>query len=61
MARTYLSGLVKVVHEVCRYITKYGPFFLPLLDDDEKAIVEGLIAACNKFMGSSIVAQAKSD
>lgn len=61
MARTYLSGLVAVVHAVCKYITKYGPIILPQLDDNEKLVLQAVITACNAFMGSSIVTQAKND
>jgi len=61
MARTFLSGLVLVVKQVCTYMNKYGAFILPLLTDDEKAIFTGLQAACRLFLNSSIVVKAKND
>lgn len=61
MARTYLSGLVAVVHAVCKYVTKYGPVFMPLLDSPEKEAVALLVSTCQSFMQSTIVEKAKND
>lgn len=61
MARTYLTGLTKLVYQLCKYTTRYGGAIVPLLDSPEKEIFNALIAACNAFMLSSIPAQAKAD
>lgn len=61
MARTYLTQLVAIVYQLCKYTTKYGPVIVPLLDSPEKEVFNALIAACNSFMQSTIVAKAKAD
>lgn len=61
MARTYLTGLVKLVFTLCKYTTKYGPAIRGALTTPELEILDALIAACNAFMASSIVAVAKAD
>jgi hypothetical protein len=61
VARTYLTGLVAVVHEICKYTTKYGPVIFPLLSSPEKELLQALIATCQSFMASSIVEKAKND
>jgi hypothetical protein len=61
MARTYLTGLVKIVYTLCKYTTRYGGAITPLLDSPEKEVFLALVAACNSFMLSSIPEQAKAD
>ena len=61
MARTYLTGLVKIVYQLCKYTTRYGAAINAVLDSPEKELFAALIASCNSFMQSSIVEQAKSD
>lgn len=61
MARTYLSGLVRVVYAVCLYTTRYAPVIIPQLTSPEKEIFEALVAACHAFMASTIPAVAKAD
>jgi len=61
MARTYLSQLVTIVHQLCVYITRYQAVITPLLDTPEKEIFIALAAACSAFMQSDIVEKAKFD
>jgi len=61
MARTYLSQLVAIVYELCKYTTKYGSLIVPALDSPEKEVFQALIAACNSFMASTIPDKAKND
>lgn len=61
MARTYLSQLVAIVYELCKYTTKYGPLIVPVLDSPEKEVFQALIASCNSFMQSTIPEKAKND
>lgn len=61
MARTYLTQLVAIVYQLCKYTTRYGAAIQSVLDSPEKEVFAALIAACNSFMQSSIVTQAKSD
>lgn len=61
MARTYLTQLTKIVYQLCKYTTKYGPAIVPILDSPEKEVFNALIAACNNFMQSTIPFQAKVD
>lgn len=61
MARTYLTTLVSLVYTLCKYTTRYGAAILLVLDSPEKEIFQALVTACNAFMQSSIVEQAKED
>jgi len=61
MARTYLTGLVAICTELSKYVTKYGPVIVPLLESPEKEAFIALIAACQSFLQSGIVDQAKND
>lgn len=61
VARTYLSQLVAIVYQLCKYTTKYGPLIVPVLDSPEKEVFQALVAACNSFMASTIPAKAKAD
>lgn len=61
MARTYLTTLVKLVYTLCKYTTRYGAAIIAVLDSPEKEVFAALVAACNNFMQSTIVQQAKDD
>jgi len=61
MARTYLTGLVTLVYQLCKYTTRYGAVIISVLDSPEKEVFAALVAACNSFMQSTIVTQAKND
>lgn len=61
MARTYLTQLVAIVRQLCRYVTKYQSVIVPILDSPEKELFLALVASCNAFMQSDIVEQAKND
>jgi len=61
MARTYLTQLTTIVHQLCKYTTKYQALIVPILDSPEKEVFLALVAACNAFMQSEIPAQAESD
>jgi len=61
VARTYLTGLVKIVYQLCKYTTRYGAAINSVLDSPEKELFAALIASCNAFMQSTIVEQARSD
>lgn len=61
MARTYLSSLVAIVYELCKYTTKYGTLIVPVLSSPEKEVFQALIASCDAFMHSTIPEKAKND
>lgn len=61
MARTYLSGLVAIVYQLCKYITRYQSLITSQLAGESLAVFTALAVACNAFMQSDIPNQAKSD